>query len=157
MSDQTSQTGPSTPTPGAPVPAVGPLKLPDGNTLTGALVATFPYGDLNKYHYLGYFHWYFLTSCKYARNTHTNGLHGLIQPHLDRYMQWCGGGITFAGHTHPGTSDSERKQADWDLLSLHPLHIEPSLLCRSHLWRSGHDEEECGDHGFIRDGKWVKA
>lgn len=34
----------------------------------------------------------------------------------------------------------------WTLVSLDPLHVEPSLLCR-----------ECGDHGFIRDGVWVPA
>lgn len=32
------------------------------------------------------------------------------------------------------------------LISRDPLHVEPSILCRS-----------CGDHGFIREGKWVSA
>lgn len=32
------------------------------------------------------------------------------------------------------------------LVSRDPLHVEPSILCLS-----------CGDHGFIRDGKWVPA
>ena len=32
------------------------------------------------------------------------------------------------------------------LVSRDPLHVEPSILCAA-----------CGDHGFIRDGKWVKA
>lgn len=36
--------------------------------------------------------------------------------------------------------------AVWQLVSLEPLHVEPSLLCRA-----------CGDHGFIRDGRWVVA
>jgi hypothetical protein len=34
----------------------------------------------------------------------------------------------------------------WQLVSREPLHIEPSVLCRA-----------CGDHGWIRDGKWVEA
>lgn len=34
----------------------------------------------------------------------------------------------------------------WDLVSMDPLHLEPSLLCTV-----------CNDHGFIRDGKWVAA
>lgn len=34
----------------------------------------------------------------------------------------------------------------WDLLSEQPLTISPSLLCRT-----------CGNHGFIRSGKWVPA
>jgi hypothetical protein len=35
--------------------------------------------------------------------------------------------------------------ARWQLVSLDPLHIEPSVLC------------SCGDHGFIRDGHWIPA
>ena len=34
----------------------------------------------------------------------------------------------------------------WDLVKREPLTISPSLACRV-----------CGDHGFIRDGKWVRA
>lgn len=34
----------------------------------------------------------------------------------------------------------------WDVQSLEPLTISPSLLCRA-----------CGHHGFIREGKWVPA
>jgi hypothetical protein len=36
----------------------------------------------------------------------------------------------------------------WQLISLHPLHVEPSLLCKM---------DKCGDHGFIRGGRWVPA
>lgn len=34
----------------------------------------------------------------------------------------------------------------WQVQSWQPLTISPSLLCRL-----------CGDHGFIREGKWVRA
>lgn len=34
----------------------------------------------------------------------------------------------------------------WQVESWDPLTISPSLLCR-----------KCGDHGFIRAGKWVRA
>lgn len=34
----------------------------------------------------------------------------------------------------------------WHVESWEPLTISPSLLCRA-----------CGDHGFIRGGKWVPA
>lgn len=34
---------------------------------------------------------------------------------------------------------------DWDLIQHNPVTLAPSLLCG------------CGDHGFIRDGKWVLA
>ena len=34
----------------------------------------------------------------------------------------------------------------WDVVSEEPFTISPSILCRA-----------CGDHGFVRDGKWVPA
>ena len=34
----------------------------------------------------------------------------------------------------------------WQVLSWEPLTLNPSLLCL-----------RCGDHGFIRDGKWIPA
>lgn len=34
--------------------------------------------------------------------------------------------------------------AVWQVVSMDPLHLEPSLLCMS-----------CGDHGFIRGDQWV--
>lgn len=34
----------------------------------------------------------------------------------------------------------------WQLHSLEPLTLSPSLLCKV-----------CGTHGFVRDGKWVPA
>lgn len=57
-----------------------------------------------------------------------------------RDSAWCCGGVTLnvPGSEHfPGPK--------WELRSIEPLHIEPSVACG------------CGDHGWIRDGKWVKA
>lgn len=34
----------------------------------------------------------------------------------------------------------------WELVSLDPLHLEPSIVVH-----------RCGCHGFIRDGKWADA
>lgn len=34
----------------------------------------------------------------------------------------------------------------WQVQSFEPLTCSPSILCRV-----------CGDHGFIRDGRWVTA
>ena len=34
----------------------------------------------------------------------------------------------------------------WQVISWEPLTLSPSLLCQL-----------CGDHGFIREGKWVPA
>ena len=51
----------------------------------------------------------------------------------------CEGWAPFTGT--PGGRDD-----GWDVQSLEPLTISPSLLCRA-----------CGHHGFIREGKWVPA
>jgi hypothetical protein len=51
----------------------------------------------------------------------------------------CAGSVTF---DLPG---ADPKRARWQLLSLEPLHVEPSILC------------SCGRHGFVRNGKWEEA
>jgi hypothetical protein len=51
----------------------------------------------------------------------------------------CAGTVTFmalpGGPGAPG----------WQVHSLDPLHVEPSILC------------SCGRHGFVRNGKWEDA
>lgn len=42
----------------------------------------------------------------------------------------------------PGIPDSQR----WTVESWDPLTLSPSILCRI-----------CGNHGWIRDGKWISA
>jgi len=68
---------------------------------------------------------------------------GLVVDHLKPDGTPCAGGcITFdtevARQLYPG-------RARWTLESLEPLTVSPSLLC------------SCGDHGFIRGGRWVPA
>lgn len=61
----------------------------------------------------------------------------------DRVCVWrgeCVGSVTFdllvnAGDTVP----------KWQVLKLDPLTLSPSLACH------------CGDHGFIRDGRWTDS
>ncbi len=49
------------------------------------------------------------------------------------------------GATCCGYAPFKPEWADgWDVTSLAPLTISPSLLCRA-----------CGHHGFIRNGEWV--
>lgn len=43
------------------------------------------------------------------------------------------------------------KQTYWDLISLNPLHIEPSIQ----MYES--DGKTPSYHGWIREGKWVSA
>jgi len=51
----------------------------------------------------------------------------------------CGGWAPFAG-TALDTGNG------WTVESLEPLTLSPSLLCRI-----------CGNHGFIRAGRWIEA
>lgn len=55
----------------------------------------------------------------------------------------CVAAVTFAGlvqqQVEPGRSSV------WTVESWEPLTLSPSLLCH------------CGDHAFVRDGKWVPA
>ena len=41
-----------------------------------------------------------------------------------------------------------KDRAIWQVISWEPLTLSPSILCLA---------EGCGDHGFIREGKWVPA
>ena len=54
----------------------------------------------------------------------------------------CSGFITFEGSAWAKEFENP---VVWQVQSWEPLTISPSLLCG------------CGDHGFIREGKWVPA
>jgi hypothetical protein len=54
-----------------------------------------------------------------------------------------GSAATFDG---PVVRQIDPTRPVWTVESLDPLTISPSLLCRG-----------CGDHGFIREGRWVPA
>lgn len=62
--------------------------------------------------------------------------------HTNSKGQPCVGFITFA-------SDIQRhifpNRITWDVENWEPLSIHPSVLC------------SCGDHGFIKEGRWVVA
>jgi hypothetical protein len=55
---------------------------------------------------------------------------------------YCEGAITFDGDVQRQVDPRSPK---WTVESWEPLTLSPSLLCA------------CGDHGFIRDGRWVRA
>ena len=55
---------------------------------------------------------------------------------------YCMGYITIESETARRVSTGN---PTWDVESWDPLTLSPSLLC------------SCGDHGFIRDGRWVRA
>lgn len=65
----------------------------------------------------------------------------IYHPNLKQPGTECIAGVTFnipEMNLAPGAS--------WNVESLEPLTLSPSLLCTV-----------CGDHGFIRDGRWVPA
>lgn len=55
----------------------------------------------------------------------------------------CNSGINF---DLPAMRQVFPNDSRWQVENWEPLTLSPSILCL-----------RCGDHGFIRDGKWVKA
>ena len=55
---------------------------------------------------------------------------------------YCLGSVAF---DIPEAAEHDHKGAVWQVQSLEPLTISPSVLC------------DCGDHGFIREGAWIGA
>lgn len=67
---------------------------------------------------------------------------GATVRHRTPQGEWCLGGILFdCEQTRRGWPDRPM----WTVESWEPLTVSPSLLCH------------CGDHGFIRSGRWVAA
>lgn len=70
-----------------------------------------------------------------------------------RYADGVLGGVGYR-HPSPDGGDCEGYAnikgrpfpEGWDVISLEPLTLSPSLLCNA-----------CGHHGFIRSWKWVSA
>ena len=67
----------------------------------------------------------------------------VAHPYADGRPGECRSAITFEGDVQRAL---EPEHSRWRVTSWDPLTVEPSLLCRA-----------CGDHGFIRGGKWVPA
>lgn len=69
--------------------------------------------------------------------------HGAILRHKKADGDWCYGSISF--DTPEAREHLKSQVAYWKVESMEPLSLFPSILC------------SCGDHGFIRKGKWVKT
>lgn len=68
---------------------------------------------------------------------------GLIHFHPKPDGSRCNGGAILFDIPE---NDNVPDRAKWQVVSLDPLRLEPSLLCTV-----------CGNHGFIRAGRWVPA
>lgn len=81
-------------------------------------------------------------------NTQYDGIpdverYGLEIFHINPAGQDCVGFVTFAGDVQRRIEPN--RPNIWGVVSWDPLTIEPSVLCG------------CGDHGFIRGGRWIPA
>lgn len=74
------------------------------------------------------------------------GIVGIIESHTTPAGNPCEGTVPFCRPLRP--SEYEAKQAIWQVQSLAPLTISPSVHCTA---------EGCGAHGFIRGDKWIPA
>lgn len=99
---------------------------------------------------LGHGHTYHLTRWAPDRELNPQFAHlpdveawGATVSHLNDAGEPCRSGVTFDG---PVQCELVPDHARWELVSLEPLTLSPSLLCRA---------PGCTDHGFIREGRWV--
>lgn len=73
---------------------------------------------------------------------------GIMEHHKKPNGEWCGGWVGFTNV--PESVEAYTKltgnPGKHELVSKEPLHIEPSLACRT-----------CPSHGFIREGRWSDA
>jgi hypothetical protein len=95
--------------------------------------------DLGNDHHLSYFGW--------APDRDLNPQYEGV-PDVERYGASikhgdCEAAVIFDGDVQRRL---EPNRGRWTVESWEPLTISPSVLCR-----------RCGDHGFIRQGKWVPA
>lgn len=102
--------------------------------------------DLGHGHTLWFFGWYpdRALNPQYAGmpNVERAGA-SISHPRADDISRTCSGAVTF---DLPETSHLAADDHRWRVVSWDPLTIEPSVLCRI-----------CGDHGYIREGRWVPA
>lgn len=99
---------------------------------------------------LGHDHWY--AWVQWAPDRDLNPQHdgipdepraGVSVGHLTPEGEPC---ESYASMRTPVTERIDPEAPKWDLIQVEPLTLSPSLLCRL-----------CGDHGFVREGKWVPA
>lgn len=72
---------------------------------------------------------------------------GIVEWHRKANGKWCRGWVPFRGSKWSMLFEGRGSEYQcWDVSQRDPLTLSPSILCRA-----------CGNHGFIRNGKWEKA
>ena len=71
---------------------------------------------------------------------------GAIVTHKKPDGETCESFISFRGRAWATQFKDGLAEGSWDLVSDDPVTLSPSLACRV-----------CGDHGFVREGRWVRA
>ena len=99
-------------------------------------------------------HDHFMSFCCWAPDRALNPQYEGV-PDVEKYSVWyehkkpngedCLGAITLDGEVARAIAPN---QAKWTVESWDPFTVSPSLLCMA---------PGCGDHGFIRGGRWVPA
>ena len=100
--------------------------------------------DLGHDHWMKFYRW----SPDRELNPQYDGIedvekYGAVVSHKKPDGSSCASGISFDSET---ARKIEPDRPRWTVHSWEPLTVSPSLLCL-----------QCGDHGFIREGKWVPA
>lgn len=99
--------------------------------------------DLGNDHWLRWLSWAGSDDPRFAHLPPVDRYGGIILHPNRTTGAPCFGGIWF-------TSEMQRlvdpQVATWDVSSWEPLTISPSVLCGA---------AGCGDHGYIRDGRWM--
>lgn len=98
--------------------------------------------DIGHDHFITYFEW----APDRTLNHQYEGIAdedrcGVMMYHKTPEGRYCGGGVTF----ETPAMRAVHRGPMWKVESEEPLTLSPSILC------------SCGDHGFIRDGRWHPA
>ena len=85
--------------------------------------------------------------------------YGAIIRHYRSDGVLCEGCITFDGEwQRKNNATGNYPTPLWTVECWEPLTVSPSILCKAPVYDAeGKHTGTCDDHGFIRQGKWVKA
>lgn len=99
--------------------------------------------DLGDSHYLNFYSWNPDRELNPQwKDTPDIDKCGATIEHLTPAGKKCIGSVMFNG---PGQDVVFYNRTKWTVENWEPLTLSPSVLC------------SCGDHGFVKEGRWVRA